>query len=292
MSGRPKPETDETAEAGYFTAPPIDLSFERGEYFHLLRMAGWEPKPKTNYDVASREFDNMRNNAPTDALYAQSMIRWGHIRAGCLVLDAGCGTGNHTMGISGACEADIFGLDRSPGMLSVANKKARGKWVRGDVLNLPFGNSAFDTVMMILVLQHVDDEPWAISEAHRVLRPGGRLLVATVSHSRIRKHIMRHFPGLVRIDLERFMPVPELKWHARNQGFAEVRGHIMRTDPVTTKVDALIDRFRRRYISTLALVPDGDFEKNLELFEKRVRAEYGDELQRDLVVTFMEATKF
>jgi ubiquinone/menaquinone biosynthesis C-methylase UbiE len=182
-------------------------------------------------------------------------------------------------------------MDYSAGMLEKANSKSNGCWLRGDASKLPAAGERFDTAMMILVLQHVDDEPTALAEARRVLKPGGHLLIATVSNARIKRHITRLFPGLAELDLERFMPVPELKWHLRNQGFCDIRTHIMRTQKTSESVDSLVERFRMRFISTLALVPEEHFEERLATFERRLRAECGDAVMTDVEITFIEARK-
>jgi ubiquinone/menaquinone biosynthesis C-methylase UbiE len=49
---------------------------------------------------------------------------------------------------------------------------------------LPFGDSAFDLVVCVHVLNHVRDVQLLLSEVRRVLRPGGRLAVATPAHGR------------------------------------------------------------------------------------------------------------
>jgi SAM-dependent methyltransferase len=49
---------------------------------------------------------------------------------------------------------------------------------------LPFADSAFDVVTCVNVLNHVRDVQLLLSEARRVLRPGGRLAVATPAHGR------------------------------------------------------------------------------------------------------------
>lgn len=289
-SGRPQPGTDEISEAKYFRAPPINLSFARKEYFGLLEMAGFGPKRKTDYDVASRDFDTIRKRTTPDGHWNRAMAKWGRVGPESRVLDIGCGTGRHSVGMSGCC-AEVVGMDYSAGMLSRANSKARGCWLRGDASNLPVAAGKFDTAMLILVLQHVDDEPAAISEAWRALRPGGTLIIATVSHARIMRHITRLFPGLVRLDRNRFMPVPELKWHIRNQGFVDIRDHIIRTDPMEEGVDEILERFRKRFISTLALVPESEFESGMATFEKRLRSGYGATVKTDVETTFIEARK-
>ncbi|MBU4032132.1 MAG: hypothetical protein KKD98_04960, partial [Candidatus Thermoplasmatota archaeon] len=99
------------------------------------------------------------------------------------------------------------------------------------------------------------------------------------------------FPGLAKIDLDRFMTVPEMKWHLRNQGFVGLGQHIMRTEPSTERVDDIVERFRRRYISTLALVPEGDFDSGLATFEKLLRKAYGDTVETHVEITFIGAEK-
>jgi 8-oxo-dGTP diphosphatase len=289
--GRPAPRTDEIAEARFLSAPPMRLSFARPEYFQLLKLAGHRPKPRTDYDAASREFDSLRGRAATDEIWSGTIAELGRIGRENRVLDIGCGTGRHSISIREGCGAEAIGLDSSPGMLQKACAKTPGRWVLGDAGHLPFRDRAFDRAMMILVLQHVDDEPMAIAEAGRVLEPGGRILIATVSHARIRRHITRLFPGLAKLDLDRFMPVPELVWHLREQGFAEVRKHVMRTPARQESVEEVIERFRRRYISTLALVPESDFDRRLGVFERRLGAVFGDAVPSDVEITLISAGK-
>ncbi len=292
VSGVPKPETPEIEKARYFTTPPFDLSFERHEYFLLLEMAGWQPKKKTNYDIASKEFDNIRSKSSVHLDdWTNSLIKWGKIRKNSQVLDAGCGTGRYSLEITERTGAKVTGIDFSRGMLSKASAKNKGIWLQGDASSLPFESGIFNTAIIMLVLQHVDDEPEVISEAWRVLKPGGQLVIVTVSHARIKRHIMRHFPGLVKIDLDRFMPVPELKWHLAHQNFVNVHHHNVRSQPTEASIDSLIHRFRNRYISTLALVPEGDFEKNLAIFEKELRKNYGDTVESNVEMVFIEARK-
>ncbi len=292
VSGTPKPVTQEIKTARYFTAPPMNLSFKRFEYFLLLKMAGWQPKKKTDYDIASKEFDNIRSKSPIHLDdWTNSLIKWGRIGKNSHVLDAGCGTGRYCLEINERTGAKVTGIDFSRGMLSKASSKNHGIWLQGDASDLPFDDGVFDTVIIMLVLQHVDDEPQVISQARRVLKPGGQLIIVTVSHARIKSHIMRHFPGLVKIDLDRFMPVSELKWHLAHLDFQNVHHHKVRSQPTEASIDDMIHRFRKRYISTLALVPEGDFEKNLAIFEKELRKNYGQIIENQVELIFIEGRK-
>ncbi|MFD2472962.1 class I SAM-dependent methyltransferase [Amycolatopsis silviterrae] len=76
----------------------------------------------------------------------------------------------------------LTGVDLSPSMLDLARRRAAasGREVtltEADAQSLPFPDAAFDTVVCTLGLCGVPDERAAIAEMHRVLRPGGRLLL-------------------------------------------------------------------------------------------------------------------
>lgn len=73
------------------------------------------------------------------------------------------------------------GLDLTPAMLRRARRRipagAPVHLQRGDAMNLPYRDAAFDAVVMHLILAVVPEPPRLLAEAARVTRPGGRLLV-------------------------------------------------------------------------------------------------------------------
>jgi SAM-dependent methyltransferase len=76
----------------------------------------------------------------------------------------------------------LTGVDLSRAMLAVARRRAEalGRAVElriGDAHNLDFPDGRFDTVVVTLALCTIPDERRAVAEAHRVLRPGGQLLL-------------------------------------------------------------------------------------------------------------------
>jgi ubiquinone/menaquinone biosynthesis C-methylase UbiE len=106
------------------------------------------------------------------------------------VLEVAIGTGRNLPHYP--ARVAITGLDLSPGMLAVARTRAAelGRVVElreGDAQALPFPDASFDTVVCTLGLCGVPDERDAIAEMHRVLRPGGKLLLLdhVGSHHRI-----------------------------------------------------------------------------------------------------------
>ena len=99
------------------------------------------------------------------------------VQPGDRVLDACCGTGD--LGLAAEREGGIVtGLDFSARMLERARRKSDSiLWVEGDLLALPFDDASFDTATVGFGVRNVSDLEAALAELHRVLRPGGELLL-------------------------------------------------------------------------------------------------------------------
>jgi ubiquinone/menaquinone biosynthesis C-methylase UbiE len=79
-------------------------------------------------------------------------------------------------------DVTLTGIDLSPAMLDLARERAakldrKATLIKGDAHALPFPNESFDTVVCTLGLCSIADHRAAIIEMHRVLRPGGHLLL-------------------------------------------------------------------------------------------------------------------
>jgi len=98
--------------------------------------------------------------------------------AGARVLDVGCGTGANGP-VLAAQGRFAVGVDASPVPLGLDGTGARGHAarLRGDATRLPFAEASFDLVVALDVLEHLIDDASAAREMHRVLRPGGALIV-------------------------------------------------------------------------------------------------------------------
>jgi demethylmenaquinone methyltransferase/2-methoxy-6-polyprenyl-1,4-benzoquinol methylase len=106
------------------------------------------------------------------------------VRPGDRVLDACCGTGDLAVADVRA-GGRVVGLDFSEGMLERARRKtAEVEWVRGDLLELPFGDGSFDAVTVGFGVRNVADLERALRELRRVLRPGGRLGILEITTPR------------------------------------------------------------------------------------------------------------
>lgn len=121
------------------------------------------------YDVFSRRID-----AKGGAEHRQRLVAGAEGE----VLEVGAGTGRNLAAYGVATR--VVAMEPDPGMRRRAEDAARRaqvpvEVVEGDALSLPFPDGSFDTVVTSLVLCTIPDPARALAEAHRVLRPGGRL---------------------------------------------------------------------------------------------------------------------
>ena len=97
------------------------------------------------------------------------------------VLDAGCGMGELAQRIQRELSVEVQALDISERMVELTSERGVPARV-GDVQALPWGDGEFDVVVANWVLYHVPDLDKGVRELARVLKPGGRLVAATLGH--------------------------------------------------------------------------------------------------------------
>lgn len=99
------------------------------------------------------------------------------------VLDLGCGAGHTAIALAPRA-AHVTAVDITPEMLGVASDLAARKGItnvtfeRQDATSLPYPDTRFDVVASRVAAHHYHDVRAFVSEASRVLKPGGRLLLA------------------------------------------------------------------------------------------------------------------
>ncbi|MFV0294188.1 MAG: bifunctional demethylmenaquinone methyltransferase/2-methoxy-6-polyprenyl-1,4-benzoquinol methylase UbiE [Paracoccus sp. (in: a-proteobacteria)] len=149
--------------------------------------------------VASR-YDVMNDlmSVGVHRIWKNAMMDWLNPQRGQHLLDVAGGTGDIAFRfLNRAPDADVTVCDMTESMLIEGRKRAEAErladrldWVTGDAMALPFAANSFDRYTISFGIRNVTRIPDALTEAYRVLRPGGRLMVLEFSQ----------------------LPVPALQW--------------------------------------------------------------------------------
>jgi 2-polyprenyl-3-methyl-5-hydroxy-6-metoxy-1,4-benzoquinol methylase len=142
-------------------------------------------------ESATTAYDRWHSELPVDDgsttpwhILANALLDPERDLAGRAVLEIGCGRGGFAASLYRR-GARVTASDFSLAALDLARKEFTGlevKWLQADIEQLPFDDSAFDTVISCETIEHVPDPSKAISELARVLRPGGRLVLTTPNY--------------------------------------------------------------------------------------------------------------
>ncbi len=142
----------------------------------------------SSYDAVTAEFDRFTTLLTTPL--ASQLVDLAGLAAGQQVLDIGAGTGvvDFQAAQRVGAEGRVVGIDLSDGMLAVAVARAaaagggkRVEFRKMDAEALAFKAESFDAVLSLFALLHFPDPVVALGEMFRVLRPGGKLVVAVGS---------------------------------------------------------------------------------------------------------------
>lgn len=129
------------------------------------------------------------------------------------VLDLGCGTGYCLPVLQQAYpQARVIGLDLASGMLAQARAQwgDRFEWICAPAEHMPLDAASVDLVYSSLALQWCDSFSAALTEIHRVLRPGGTLLLNTLAEGTLRE-LAEAWATVDDLDhVHRFPPAEEL----------------------------------------------------------------------------------
>ncbi|MGJ8582716.1 MAG: bifunctional demethylmenaquinone methyltransferase/2-methoxy-6-polyprenyl-1,4-benzoquinol methylase UbiE [Marinosulfonomonas sp.] len=122
-------------------------------------------------------------------IWKDAMMDWLAPRNGQKLLDVAGGTGDVAFRfLKRAPESQAVVLDMTEQMLIEGRQRAEASrlaekldWIVGDAMALPFKDATFDVYTISFGIRNVTRIPDALSEAYRVLKPGGRLMVLEFS---------------------------------------------------------------------------------------------------------------
>ena len=156
----------------------------------ILRVPRTKAQAKQTYDRVSRFYDYFAGIF--ERKYRDRALELLDIRKGEVVLEIGFGTGHCLKQMAELVgeEGKVYGIDISSGMVEISKGRLEKAGVLdrvclccGDALELPYEDNTFDAVFMSFTLELFDtpEIPKVLDEIKRVLKPGGRLGVVSMS---------------------------------------------------------------------------------------------------------------
>ncbi|MDB4380286.1 class I SAM-dependent methyltransferase [Mariniblastus sp.] len=196
-----------------------------------------------NYTITSENYDLTRQPVGLELIFGA--LACGSRPLGeQTVLDAGCGTGNYLAALHGKV-AKVEGVELNLGMLETAQTKMADcpgmRLQQGSVLELPIEDGACDGVVVNYVLHHLEDGSdasfaatrSAVAEFHRVLAPGGTLIIQTCYHQQYRQGYWYSalIPAAIDRLVHRFIPLELLEQGMSESGLVPA-GRLVSLDEV------------------------------------------------------------
>jgi len=186
-----------------------------------------ERQPSQNFFAgAAGRWDRLREELYGKTFTQEAFL--GLLPADWIVADLGCGTGQVAAALAPHVRR-VLAVDQSAAMLKAARRRTAGldnvELKQGSLEALPLGAGACDGALLLLALTYVEDPAAVLSEAARVLRPGGRLVVADLlRHDR---EEFRREMGQLRLGFD----VQEMEARLGTAGLDDVRLRALAPDP-------------------------------------------------------------
>lgn len=142
-----------------------------------------ENQVRAMFDRVARVYDRM-NSVMTAGMHhgwRSRAVDLAELPAGGRALDVACGTGDLAVELRRR-GAQVVGLDFSDSMLELARAKEPAiEWVRGNALELPYGDGEFQAVTVGFGARNFSDLHRGLAEMARVTAPGGRVVILEIT---------------------------------------------------------------------------------------------------------------
>ena len=196
-----------------------------------------------------------------------------------LVLDAGCGIGGSSRLIARQFNCRVIGVDLADRFIDAAiflthctRLDNLVSFQQGSVLDLPFENNTFDTILCQHLLMNVEDKSTAIKEFFRVLKQGGKMILHEITKGE-NKPLLLPVPWAERPSISFLEPWDALSTILEKQGF-ETRFYSDETPAACSWWEKVKAVSQKRNPQPGSLGPGLIFGNNAKYFGKNMHANF------------------
>lgn len=173
----------------------------------------------------------------------EQIVSWlapylGECPSQCRILDVGGGTGALALRLHEAMGAEVTVLDPTPEMLRYVPAEGPVHSVLGVAEAMPFENGSFDAVIVTDAFHHFRDQPGAIREFRRVVRPGGGVVVVELDPTTLGIRVIAPLERLLG-EPGAFLTPAEMCGLMRSNGIA---GHCARYNRISYRFQGAVER--------------------------------------------------
>jgi ubiquinone/menaquinone biosynthesis C-methylase UbiE len=184
------------------------------------------------------------------------------------VLEVGCGTG-HWLAFLERHGYSVSGMDPSLQMLKKAMDHLMSKDLKqGYAEEIPWEDDSFNQLFCVNAVHHFENKSRFVSEAWRVLRTDGSLLIVGLDPHKGRDQwfVYDYFDGTRELDLRRYLPSLEIEKLMKEAGFSRCSTveahHLLMQIPARNAIEGgLLDK---TIVSQLGTLDDTDYERGLQ----------------------------
>lgn len=154
--------------------------------------------------------------------YAKEVAR--HIRDGSSVLEVAPGPGYLAIELAKIGNFRIVGLDISRDFVEIAKRNAKEAGVevefrQGNVADIQFSDDTFDFIICTAAFKNFKEPVNALSEMHRVLKPGGTALIVDMNRNASDQQIEDYTESIGATGVDKFLMKLMFKYFLRNGAY-------------------------------------------------------------------------
>jgi ubiquinone/menaquinone biosynthesis C-methylase UbiE len=248
LSSRPHNEINTLTETGSMQRVYNDLNLDRS----------------VDYDAIADVYD-CRYDRSDYGPVLQLLLRF--VRGSRHLLEVGCGSGYWLQALARQGYG-VVGLDPSTNMLRIARRKSsQPSLIQACAEAIPCCQTFFDRIFCVNSFHHFDDKRGFLTEAHRILRPGGGIMIVGLDpHTGLdRWWIYDYFPQVIEIDERRYPSTGQMRNLMAACGFISVSTVEALHMPLQMSARLALEtgQLAKTTTSQLALLADDEYDEGI-----------------------------